>query len=116
MAKATLKRAASDEPIITGKRTKIDDKSTSNGNVTARTTSKKACEVCGETGTTFSALPAACQGLHPNDICRLCYTKYINTKIMADVTGAGQYPHSNCNASISHADIRRIIGRKNCQQ
>ncbi|KAK6392968.1 hypothetical protein LTR65_003052 [Meristemomyces frigidus] len=99
------KRSAPDETTITSKRAKIQ---TEGGLAIYTAINEKACILCCETKTTFPRVSANCKRSHKNDVCNLCWTKYINAKLFANPSGAATCVQ--CPAQVSYDHIRKITG------
>lgn len=105
MASTTPKRSAQDEIPVTSKRFKTD---------TGAEPVKKSCILCCVTNTTFPAVSGNCKGRHTNDVCKLCWTKYINVKLFANPSGATKCVQ--CPVEIPYDYVRKITGDKNYTQ
>ncbi|KAK5118191.1 hypothetical protein LTR85_008171 [Meristemomyces frigidus] len=103
------KRSASEESSFASKRAKIEKQGGSAASATDD--KKKKCIICGGTDTTFPMVSLDCKGSHANDVCKLCWTKYINVKLFASPDGGTKCVQ--CPAQVPYAYIRKITGDKN---
>ncbi|KAK5165599.1 uncharacterized protein LTR77_009128 [Saxophila tyrrhenica] len=74
--------------------------------------SGKSCIICYETGTSFPATSANCNFAHRNDVCALCWRRYVKIEVLDHAQEQVRCTQWDiCGAHITHGDLKRIASK-----